>query len=62
MTVLLWLIPLIPLAGFLMLIQGIAEILRCWKAMREGVWLERLEDVRETEDILIATDAAKDKS
>ncbi len=53
---------LIPLAGFLMIVQGLAEILRCWKAMREGVWLERLEDVRETEDILLATDAAKDKT
>jgi len=53
---------LIPLAGFLMIIQGIAEILRCWKAMREGVWLERLEDVRETEDILLAGEASKDKA
>jgi len=53
---------LIPLAGFLMIIQGIAEILRCWKAMREGVWLERLEDVRETEDLLAAVDPVADKS
>jgi len=44
---------LIPIAGFLLILQGIAECLRCWKAMREGVWLERLEDVRETEDQLM---------
>lgn len=44
---------LIPIAGFLLILQGIAECMRCWKAMREGVWLERLEDVRETEDQLM---------
>jgi TRAP-type mannitol/chloroaromatic compound transport system permease small subunit len=44
---------LIPIAGFLLILQGIAECLRCWKAMKEGVWLDRLEDVRETEDQLM---------
>jgi TRAP-type mannitol/chloroaromatic compound transport system permease small subunit len=44
---------LIPVAGALLILQGIAEILRCWKALRSGVWLERLEDVRETEESLI---------
>jgi len=43
---------LIPLAGALMLLQGVAELMRCWKAMRSGEWLERLDDVRETEDML----------
>ncbi len=43
---------LIPLAGFLMILQGIAECMRCYKAMRENVWLPRLEDARETEDML----------
>ena len=46
---------LIPLAGGLLIIQGIAETLRCWKAMRTGVWLERLEDVKETEESLLGT-------
>jgi TRAP-type mannitol/chloroaromatic compound transport system permease small subunit len=45
---------LIPVAGVLMFVQGIAELLRCWKAMKEGVWLERTEDIRETEEDLIA--------
>jgi len=45
---------LIPLAGFLLLLQGFAELIRCWKAMRTGVWMARLDDVRETEDALIA--------
>ena len=44
---------LIPVAGVLLILQGIAEILRCWHAMRSGVWLERLEDVRETGDALV---------
>ncbi len=44
---------LIPIAGGLLILQGIAEALRCWKAMRSGIWLDRLADVRETEDALI---------
>jgi len=43
---------LIPLAGFLLILQGFAELIRCWKAMRTGVWLPRLDDVKETEDAL----------
>lgn len=39
---------LIPVAGALLILQGVAEILRCWRAMRTGEWLARLEDVRET--------------
>ena len=45
---------LIPLAGFLLILQGIAELIRCWKAMRTGSWMARLDDVHETEDMLIA--------
>lgn len=44
---------LIPLAGFLLILQGIAELMRCWIALRTGVWMERLDDVRETEDMLM---------
>lgn len=50
---------LIPLAGGLLLIQGFAELIRCWMAMRTGVWLERLADVRETEDMLMDMDTDK---
>jgi TRAP-type mannitol/chloroaromatic compound transport system permease small subunit len=45
---------LIPLAGGLLILQGIGEMLRSWRAMRSGVWLPRLEDVRETDEALIA--------
>ena len=49
---------LIPLAGGLLLLQGFAELVRCWSAMRTGVWMERLDDVRETEDMLMHMDEA----
>jgi len=44
---------LIPLAGVLLILQGTAELVRCWKAMKTGVWMDRLDDVKETEDRLI---------
>ena len=43
---------LIPLAGGLFIIQGIAECMRCYLAIKTNEWLPRLEDARETEDIL----------
>ena len=43
---------LIPLAGALFIFQGIAECLRCYRAMRTNEWIPRLEDARETEDLL----------
>jgi len=36
----------------LFILQGIAECLRCYLAMKTNQWLPRLEDARETEDIL----------
>ncbi|MCR9256255.1 MAG: TRAP transporter small permease subunit [Alphaproteobacteria bacterium] len=44
---------LIPVAGVLMIIQGIAECMRCWLAFRNQAWPERVEDVMETEQQLI---------
>lgn len=43
---------LIPVAGFLLMLQGLAELMRCWRAMQTGVWMDRLEDVKDTEDML----------
>lgn len=48
---------LVPLAGFFLLLQGFAELIRCWKAMRTGTWMVRLDDVQETEDALISDPA-----
>ncbi|MEP3847827.1 MAG: TRAP transporter small permease subunit [Paracoccaceae bacterium] len=47
---------LIPLAGCLLALQGVAELVRCLMAMRTGVWPERLNDVKETEDLLTTAD------
>ena len=44
---------LIPLAGVLLILQGISESMRCILCIREGKWLKRHEDVRETEKDLI---------
>lgn len=40
-------------AGILLVIQGIAQVFRCIVCLRTGVWLRPLEDVEETEKILI---------
>lgn len=42
----------IPIAGALMLAQGVAETIRAFLALRTGVWPARLADVEETETIL----------
>ena len=44
---------LIPVAGFFLLIQGVAEIIRCILCIRTGQWPQRLHDVEETESILL---------
>lgn len=37
----------IPLAGALVLLQGLAEVVRCIECLRTGAWPERLADVEE---------------
>ena len=49
---------LIPLAGGLLMIQGFAELMRCWIAMRTGQWPERIDDVKETEGLLADSNVA----
>ena len=44
---------LIPMAGFFLILQGLAELARCRIAMKTGEWPERLDDVKETEDMLM---------
>ena len=44
---------LIPLAGGLLIIQGISECMRCILCIKTGQWIKRHEDVRETEKKLI---------
>lgn len=44
---------LIPIAGALMVLQGIAETIRCVICVRTGAWPQRLHDVEELEKILL---------
>jgi TRAP-type mannitol/chloroaromatic compound transport system permease small subunit len=44
---------LIPVAGALLLIQGIAEIIRCILCIRQGAWPQRLHDVEEMETAIL---------
>jgi TRAP-type mannitol/chloroaromatic compound transport system permease small subunit len=44
---------LIPLAGVFLLIQGVAEIIRCILCIRRGAWPARLHDVEETESVIL---------
>jgi TRAP-type mannitol/chloroaromatic compound transport system permease small subunit len=44
---------LIPVTGVFLLLQGIAEIIRCLMCIRTGNWPARLHDVEETESIIM---------
>ena len=44
---------LIPLAGGLLILQGVSECMRCILCIRDGKWIRRHEDVQETEANLI---------
>jgi TRAP-type mannitol/chloroaromatic compound transport system permease small subunit len=41
----------IPIAGALVMLQGLAEIIRCVRCLRAGEWPARLEDVEEIDVI-----------
>lgn len=51
----------IVVAGVLLLIQGIAEVMRCIHCIRTGVWLKPEEDVFETEELLMQRANAAEK-
>lgn len=44
---------LIPVAGVLLLLQGLAELGRCAHCLRHGAWPRRLHDVEELETVII---------
>ena len=50
---------LIPIAGCLLLLQGIAEIIRCIITIRTGTWPQRLHDVEELERIILEEHSEK---
>jgi TRAP-type mannitol/chloroaromatic compound transport system permease small subunit len=44
---------LIPIAGTLLFLQGISEVVRCIRCIRSGQWPERIRDVEETESVIL---------
>lgn len=52
---------LIPVTGVLLLLQGIAEVIRCIICIRQGAWPQRLHDVEETESIIIMEQKHKEQ-
>ncbi len=52
---------LIPIAGVFLLIQGIAEVVRCILCLRTGVWPGRLHDVVELEQQMLEKHAIQDR-
>ena len=44
---------LIPIAGCLLLLQGVAEIIRCVITLKTGKWPQRLHDVEELERVIL---------
>jgi TRAP-type mannitol/chloroaromatic compound transport system permease small subunit len=51
---------LIPVVGALLLLQGLVEVVRCWRCIREGAWPQRLSDVEELEQKILAAAAERD--
>jgi TRAP-type mannitol/chloroaromatic compound transport system permease small subunit len=44
---------LIPIAGVLMVLQGVVEVIRCVKCIQTGEWPQRLHDVEELDKIIL---------
>lgn len=44
---------LIPITGVFLLLQGIAEVIRCVICIRQNEWPQRLHDVEETESMIL---------
>jgi TRAP-type mannitol/chloroaromatic compound transport system permease small subunit len=53
---------LIPFGAGLLVLQGIAEVLRCILCIRNGQWPERLQDVEELEKELARQHAKEEQS
>lgn len=52
---------LIPATGVLLLLQGIVEVIRCIFCLRRGEWPQRLHDVEELENVILAQHGAPAK-
>lgn len=52
---------MIPIGAVLLVLQGLAEVLRCVQCLRDGRWPPRLHDVEELEDQILHEHAARTK-
>jgi len=52
---------LIPFGAGLLVLQGVAEVLRCVICLREGAWAPRLHDVEELEKQILEEHAKKEE-
>jgi TRAP-type mannitol/chloroaromatic compound transport system permease small subunit len=43
---------IIPIAGAILVLQGIAQVMRCFVCLRDGEWPKQVEDVEEMETML----------
>ena len=50
---------IIPVVGFIMLLQGLVEVVRCVRCVRSGEWPQRLSDVEELDQIILAKAAER---
>lgn len=50
---------MIPVGAFLLALQGLAELLRCWVCLKQGHWEPRLHDVQEMADQILEEQAKK---
>lgn len=44
---------LIPIAGVVLFLQGVSEIVRCWRCIQTGQWPARYQDVEEVESAIL---------
>ena len=44
---------LIPLAGIVLALQGVSEIVRCWRCIQSNAWPPRYQDVEEMESAIL---------
>jgi len=52
----------IPFAGTVVLVQGIAEMIRCWICIKTGEWPQKMHDVQEMEDLVLEQARARQQS
>ena len=53
---------LIPLAGIMLFIQGIAQVIRCILCLQHGYWPQQLHDVEELDKAVLKEQEAREKA